>query len=188
MSMTELKEFISETVMKDTDETEEVIEPLVEEALEKMSKTELKKVVMETVVENNEEAVTTQAPSFANFPQMEFKENIEDDRQKITEPKNVDDINKMTMQELKDFIEKNSAKPKTEKPQVQEKLEIKDGMLFKNGMTMKEIKAEKKDMTVKELVGKEEGLGMRDINKIQEGVSVEEMIAMKNDVRFVYIF
>ena len=38
-------------------------------------------------------------------------------------------------------------------------------------------------MTVKEFIGKEEGLDNRDITQIKEGVSVEEMIAMKNDVR-----
>ena len=57
-------------------------------------------------------------------------------------------------------------------------------MLFKNGMTMKEVKADKMQMTVKEMVGKEEGLRMSEVKKIKEGVTVEEMIAMKNDVRY----
>ena len=65
-----------------------------------------------------------------------------------------------------------------------DKLEIKEGMLFKNGMTMKEVKADKMQMTVKEMVGKEEGLRMSEVKKIKEGVTVEEMIAMKNDVRY----
>ena len=56
-------------------------------------------------------------------------------------------------------------------------------MLFKNGMTMKEVKADEMQMTVKEMVGKEEGLRMSEVKKIKEGVTVEEMIAMKNDVR-----
>ena len=48
---------------------------------------------------------------------------------------------------------------------------------------MKEVKADKMQMTVKEMVGKEEGLRMSEVKKIKEGVTVEEMIAMKNDVR-----
>ena len=59
-----------------------------------------------------------------------------------------------------------------------------DGMLFKNGKTMKELKADNMGMSMKEFVGRKEGLKMREIMKVSEGVSVEEMIAMKNDVRW----
>ena len=38
-------------------------------------------------------------------------------------------------------------------------------------------------MSVAELIGKEEGVRMRDVHRIKDGVTVEEMIAMKNDVR-----
>merc|ERR1719270_1019407 len=132
-------------------------------------------------------APTKPPPNFENFPMMPMmdkeKRPIKNERPKISEPKNVDDINKMSMQELKDFIEKNSVRPKTERPTTppppKDKIEIKEGMLFKNGMTMKEIKADNMGMSVKELIGKEEGLRMREINEIEEGVTVEEGLRMR---------
>jgi len=195
MTMPELKEFIAETVMKESDETEEIIAPLVEDALEDMSKKELKDLVQEKIVDTDELITLPPLPTspFENFPVMngnkaliEAQEEHKKTMQKISEPKNVEDINNMSMQELRDFIEKNSVRAKTEKPVVQnDKLEIKEGMLFKNGMTMKEVKADKMQMSVKEMVGKEEGLRMSEVKKIKEGVTVEEMIAMKNDVSVV---
>ena len=109
MSMPELKEFIADTVLAENDQTEEIIAPLVENALKKMSRKELKNIVMETVVSYDEEK-----------EQDAFKElsKIKEDVKKITEPKNVDDINKMTMQELKEFIEKNTAPVTTKRPPV----------------------------------------------------------------------
>ena len=172
MSVTEVREFIAETVMKEADEADEVIAPLVEKALDDMKKTELKHLVMETIVEAEEDK-TTLAPE------------VKEEREEIINPQSVDDINKMTMQELRDFIERNTLTPTTtEKPKPREKLEVKDGMLFKNGKTMKELKADNMGMTMKEFVGRKEGLKMREIMKVSEGVSVEEMIAMKNDVRW----
>merc|ERR1712001_418761 len=99
-SMPELKEFIADTVLAENDQTEKIIAPLVENALEKLSRKELKNIVMETVVSDDEEK---EKDAFAELPK------IKEDVKKITEPKNVDDINKMTMQELKEFIEKNTA-------------------------------------------------------------------------------
>ena len=50
---------------------------------------------------------------------QEAQEEHKKTMQKVMEPKNVDDINKMSMQELRDFIENNSVRAKTEKPPVQ---------------------------------------------------------------------
>ena len=127
MTMPELKEFIAETVMKESDETEEIIAPLVEDALEDMSKKELKELVKENIVNTDE--LTTLPPTpispFENFPVMnenkalkEAQEEHQKTMQKVLEPKNVDDINKMSMQELREFIENNSVRAKTEKPPV----------------------------------------------------------------------
>ena len=128
MTMPELKEFIAETVMKESDETEEIIAPLVEDALEDMSKKELKDLVQEKIVDTDELITLPPLPTspFENFPVMnenkaliEAQEEHKKTMQKISEPKNVEDINNMSMQELRDFIEKNSVRAKTEKPVVQ---------------------------------------------------------------------
>ena len=103
MSMTELKEFIAETVLAEDEDAEEIIAPLVENALNEMSKKEIKNLVME-VLENEEEIISENG--------LEKEEES-----KTIIPKNVDDINKMTMQELKDFIEQNSVPSTTQPPQ-----------------------------------------------------------------------
>ena len=103
MSMTELKEFIAETVLAEDEDAEEIIAPLVENALEEMSKKDIKKLVME-VLENEEDNNSDNG-----------LEN-EEESKTIILPTNVDDINKMTMQELKDFIEQNSVPTTTQPP------------------------------------------------------------------------
>ena len=100
MSMTELKEFIADTVLAEDEDAEEIIAPLVENALKEMSKKEIKNLVME-VLENEEE----------NTSEKEEESNT------LLQPTNVDDINKMTMQELKDFIEQNSVSTTSQPPQ-----------------------------------------------------------------------
>ena len=69
-----------------------------------MSKKEIKNIVME-VLENELEKTS---------------ENVlgnEEKSKPLIQPTNVDDINKMTMQELKDFIEQNSVSTTTQSPQ-----------------------------------------------------------------------
>ena len=100
MSMTELKEFIADTVLAEDEDAEEIIAPLVENALKEMSKKEIKTLVME-VLENEEENTSEK----------------EEESKTLIQPTNVDDINKMTMQELKDFIEQNSVSTTTQPPQ-----------------------------------------------------------------------
>merc|ERR1719433_2219640 len=140
MSMPELKEFIADTVLAEDEDTEEIIVPLVENALEDMSKKEIKKLVMD-VVEREEEKKSEDEKDL-------MKEVLTEGSIKLMQPQNVNDINKMTMQELKDFIEQNSAAT-TQRPTEKDKIAIKDGMLFKNGMTMTEIKADEIGMSVK---------------------------------------
>lgn len=100
MSMTELKEFIADTVLAEDEDAEEIIAPLVENALKEMSKKDIKNLVME-VLENEEE----------NTPEKK------EESKTLVQPTNVDDINKMTMQELKDFIEQNSVSTTSQPPQ-----------------------------------------------------------------------
>merc|ERR1712154_561314 len=118
----------------------------------------------------------------------EFIENSNSDIEEVPTPTTAEDIKQMSMKELREFIDQNSVPPtkssenkehllKTMKDGIKSEMKnemiIRDGMLIKNGMTMKEIKAEGMGMTVKEMVSMVEGLEKAEVEEINDGVTVE---------------
>merc|ERR1719391_2013145 len=82
---------------------------------------------------------------------------------------------KVTMEKMIEMQKKR----KEEKPVA---MLIKGGMLFKDGKTTEEKKANDMGMTVKEMITMTEGLTRNEVRQIDSGISVEEMIAIENDV------
>merc|ERR1719483_1185472 len=100
--MMELKEFIEDTVVQDEDDTEEIVAPLVEEAINQMSRVELKEFIMENVVE---------------------------DPKPTTKPVDEEEINRMSMEELREFIEDSPIEAaKTENINQMSKVELKNSL------------------------------------------------------------
>jgi len=200
MSRGELKEFIMENVVE-SDELKTVKPPQTEDDINNMSMEELREFIEEAPTVKTKLDKITEPKNSDDINQMsmdelrEFIENTNSEPEKVSVHSTAEDIKQMSMEELREFIDQNSVPPtnfpeeqmvKTLKNEMKNDINndmiIRDGMLMKKGMTMKEIKAEEMGMTVKEMVSMVEGLEKEEVDDINDGVTVEEMIAMKNDV------
>jgi len=152
MSEDQLKDFVMEAVIE-TKLLEPIVIPIREAQLVQMSKEGLKELIMETP-ELIEKVIATEE---ASTPGENGKNK------------------KVTMEKMIEMQKKR----KEEKPVA---MLIKGGMLFKDGKTTEEKKADDMGMTVKEMITMTEGLTRNEVRQIDSGITVEEMIAIENDV------